>query len=149
MGYNTYLNGTLTLDPQPEDSVLKAIAEHMAKAAYHLNVPSQVIIFTDKLDNDRKKLDISDDGKFYNLVDDLQWYITTYIEPLGLKVNGYIECDGESSDDFWQVRVEDNQVTYAYYTLVLNDDRHLPTQVDHDPSELPSLFFPDRDPMEA
>jgi hypothetical protein len=147
MGYNTYLNGTLTLDPQPEDSVLEAIAEHMAKAAYHLNVPSHVIVFTDKLDNDRKKLDISDDGRFYNLVDDLQWYITTYIEPLGLKVNGSIECDGEISDDFWQVRVEDNQV--SYYHLVLNKDWHLPTQVDHDPREIPSLFFPDRDPMET
>ena len=156
MGYTTYINGTLTLDPQPEDHVLEGVAKHMSEAARTIDVPFQVSVFNDLVYNEkrevvgtRKALDVSDDGRFYNLVDDLQWYITTYIEPLGLKVNGYIECDGEQSDDFWQVRVEDNQVSYAYYDLVLNKDRHLPAQVDHDPGELPPLFFPDRAPMEA
>ena len=68
MGYTTYINGTLTLDPQPEDHVLEAVAKHMSEAARTIDVPFQVSVFNDLVYNEkrevvgtRKALDVSDD----------------------------------------------------------------------------------------
>lgn len=46
--------------------------------------------------------------KFYNYEDWLQYLIDNFFEPLGYALNGDIEWQGEDSEDFGIIHVEDN-----------------------------------------
>lgn len=48
--------------------------------------------------------------KFYNYVDWLQYLIVHFLNPWGYVLNGEVEWQGEESDDFGKILVENNNV---------------------------------------
>ena len=53
-------------------------------------------------------------GKFYKYEEWLKYLIDKIFEPLGYVLNGNIEWQGESFDDFGYIEVVDNEVTMHY-----------------------------------
>ena len=52
-----------------------------------------------------------DEGeKFYNYVEWLRYLITHFLKPWGYVLNGEVEWQGEESDDFGKILVENNNV---------------------------------------
>ena len=52
--------------------------------------------------------------KFYNYIEWLEYLIAHFFEPLGYKLNGDIEWQGEDYEDFGTIHVVDNEVTEQY-----------------------------------
>jgi len=48
--------------------------------------------------------------KFYHYIEWLEYIIEKVLEPRGYKLNGMVEWQGEESDDFGQLKVEDNKM---------------------------------------
>jgi len=64
---------------------------------------------------DNNKWIVWDEGdKFYEYVPWLVYFIKNFIVPFGYVANGTIEWDGEDSDDFGIVGVENNEVFVRY-----------------------------------
>jgi hypothetical protein len=64
-----------------------------------------------RLNDDGTELEWDDSEKFYSYVEWLQYLITHFFEPWGIKLNGEVEYQGEESGDFGKIISTDNKVT--------------------------------------
>jgi hypothetical protein len=64
--------------------------------------------------NDNGELEWDGGEKFYNYEEWLNYLIDHFFAPLGYVLNGDIEWQGESHDDFGTIHVVDNVVTMQY-----------------------------------
>jgi len=64
-----------------------------------------------KLNEDGTELEWDGSEKFYSYVEWLQYLITHFLEPWGIKLNGEVEWQGEESGDFGKIIATDNIIT--------------------------------------
>ena len=62
-----------------------------------------------------------DEGeKFYAYVEWLEYLIKNFFEPCGYIINGEVEFQGDDSDDFGIIKVNDNKVNVSYGIRVMD-----------------------------
>lgn len=72
---------------------------------------------------DKKHIMWDGGEKFYHAQDWIIYLIESFLKPNGYVLNGLVAAKGESSDDFWSIEIQDNEVimTEGWSTLVLKN----------------------------
>jgi hypothetical protein len=120
MGYSTYFSGAMDLDKPLTEEQKKILDEFSSKDHHGESYAPGYGCFCGWVSDSRGEA-IEHDGneKFYDYVEWLQIIVDKFIIPWGLKGNGYIDWNGDESDDHGQITIKDNVVTAQSDTEIL------------------------------
>lgn len=121
MGYTSYFNGEITIDP-PFDAALAAEINTFHDQDHRpagggfgfdgdvdeRGVKMPGIWCQWLVEGDGTKIVWDEGEKFYESSEWMAYLIDRWVVPTGRKANGVIYVEGEESDDRWRMVVEDN-----------------------------------------
>lgn len=125
MGYTTTFDGEFTFN-KPVTAKLQTEVNDFSRKRHNPNdgAPGywcQWIIKQNSYNEDVLVWDQCE--KFYNYSDWLEYLIKHFFEPEGYILNGSVEFEGEDSDDFGEIEVNNNVVNlkYGIHSMDLSD----------------------------
>jgi hypothetical protein len=106
MGYETYFNDELTIDPPITSDHADELERFFDER--HDDAPYPGIWCGWHLESGNL---VATDGKNYEYIEWLQYLIDIYFKPWGYTLDGEVYWDGEESEDRGKILVNDNIVT--------------------------------------